>query len=132
MSGSGATPSSTLLIRRSSAGFRTSVVATAALLPRSVSVVVVDTVTPFDSVVPRVAKFGRTTTVAVRCAPLAIVPRLQVIVSAPPVVLPEGSDAEQSPDGATETKVTSAGSVSVTVTLSAGLSPLARFRAAMT
>ncbi len=106
--------------------------ATAALFVRSVSVVEVDTATPFDRLVPRVAKFGRTTTVAVRCAPLLIVPRLQVIVSLAPVVLPEGSEAEQDPAGETETKVTFAGSVSVTVTFWAGLRPLARFRAVRT
>ena len=85
-------------------------------------------------VVARVALVGRTTTVMVCCAPLPIVPRLQISVSLPgPVVVPIVGVVEQLPaEGEADIKVTSAGNTSVTVMFAAELRPLAILRAVTT
>lgn len=99
-----------------------------------VSVVVVETATSLCSAVPRVAGFGRTTTVKVCWAPLAMVPTLQIrlLLPGPVVEFAAGAVPQAPAEGLAEMKATFAGRVSVMVTASAAESPLASFRAAMT
>ena len=123
-----------MFISRSITGTCTGVVALALLFVVSVSMVEVATLTLLVSVVPRVFRFGRTITVTVCCAPLAMVPRLHdSVLLLALVVLPAAGAAAQVPaEGLAETNVTFEGRVSVIVTASAADNPLAMLVAVMT